>query len=160
MHSVVALHFHGLYSSLGLCCEGHDSQAYRKINVTRERISRILELREILLSFQTGFLKPETRTLITARKDLWRPPPSPPPQTSPRPPNIRDRQTDATYKRPFTLQASVLGILTPVSGILSSWRKNARNQGLKFDDLFHKYYKPGQILQTTNISTTNHSFVK
>ena len=33
----------------------HDSQAYRKIDVTRERISRILELREILLSFQTGF---------------------------------------------------------------------------------------------------------
>ena len=33
----------------------HDSQAYRKMNVTRERISRILELREMLLSFQTGF---------------------------------------------------------------------------------------------------------
>ena len=33
----------------------HDSQAYRKMDVTRERISRILELREILLSFQTAF---------------------------------------------------------------------------------------------------------
>ena len=33
----------------------HDSQAHRKMNLTRERISRILELREILLSFQTGF---------------------------------------------------------------------------------------------------------
>ena len=33
----------------------HDSQAYRKMDVTRERISRILELKEILLSFQTGF---------------------------------------------------------------------------------------------------------
>ena len=33
----------------------HDSQAYRKMNVTRECISRILELREILLSIQTGF---------------------------------------------------------------------------------------------------------
>ena len=33
----------------------HDSQAYRKMNVTRERISRILELREILLSIQTAF---------------------------------------------------------------------------------------------------------
>ena len=33
----------------------HDSQAYRKMDVTRERISRILELREILLSFETGF---------------------------------------------------------------------------------------------------------
>ena len=33
----------------------HDSQAYRKMDVTRERISRIFELREILLSFQIGF---------------------------------------------------------------------------------------------------------
>ena len=33
----------------------HDSQAYRKMDPTRERISRILELREILLSIQTGF---------------------------------------------------------------------------------------------------------
>ena len=33
----------------------HDSQAYRKMDVTREHISRILELREMLLSFQTGF---------------------------------------------------------------------------------------------------------
>ena len=33
----------------------HGSQAYRKMDVTRERISRILELREILLSIQTGF---------------------------------------------------------------------------------------------------------
>ena len=31
------------------------SQAYKKMDVTRERISHILELREILLSFQTGF---------------------------------------------------------------------------------------------------------
>ena len=33
----------------------HDSQAYRKMDVTRERISCILELREMLMSFQTGF---------------------------------------------------------------------------------------------------------
>ena len=33
----------------------HDSQAYRKIDLTRERSSRILELGELLLSFQTGF---------------------------------------------------------------------------------------------------------
>ena len=33
----------------------HDSQAYRKMDVTRERISRILELREIRLSIQIGF---------------------------------------------------------------------------------------------------------
>ena len=33
----------------------HDLQAYRKMDVARERISRILELKEILLPFQTGF---------------------------------------------------------------------------------------------------------
>ena len=33
----------------------HDSQAYRKMDVTREHISHILELREILFSIQTGF---------------------------------------------------------------------------------------------------------
>ena len=33
----------------------HESHAYRKIDVTRERISRILELREMLLSFQACF---------------------------------------------------------------------------------------------------------
>ena len=33
----------------------HVSQAYRKMDVTREHISYILELRQILLSFQTGF---------------------------------------------------------------------------------------------------------
>ena len=33
----------------------HDSQAFKKMDVTKEHISRILELREILLSFQTGF---------------------------------------------------------------------------------------------------------
>ena len=33
----------------------HDSQENRKMDVTRERISRILELREVLSSIQTGF---------------------------------------------------------------------------------------------------------
>ena len=33
----------------------HDLQAYRKMDMTRERISRILELRELFLSFLTGF---------------------------------------------------------------------------------------------------------
>ena len=33
----------------------HDSQACRKMDVTRESISRILQVREILLSFQAGF---------------------------------------------------------------------------------------------------------
>ena len=35
--------------------KAHGSQEYRKMDVTRERSSRMLELREILLSFQTGF---------------------------------------------------------------------------------------------------------
>ena len=33
----------------------HDSQAHRKMDVKRERISRILELREIHRLFQIGF---------------------------------------------------------------------------------------------------------
>ena len=33
----------------------HDSQAYRKMDVTKEHISRVLELREMLLLFKTGF---------------------------------------------------------------------------------------------------------
>ena len=33
----------------------HVSQAYRKMDVTKEHIRHILELRQILLSFQTGF---------------------------------------------------------------------------------------------------------
>ena len=33
----------------------HDSQVYRKMDVTRKHISHTLDLREILLSFQTGF---------------------------------------------------------------------------------------------------------
>ena len=32
----------------------HDSQAYMKMDVTRERIGRILELRKLLRWFQTG----------------------------------------------------------------------------------------------------------
>ena len=33
----------------------HDSQAFRKMGVTRERIRHIVELKEILLSVKTGF---------------------------------------------------------------------------------------------------------
>ena len=33
----------------------HDSQAHRKMDVTRECVSRIMELKEMLLSFPTGF---------------------------------------------------------------------------------------------------------
>ena len=33
----------------------HDSQTYRKMDVTGERLSCILELRQILLSFQIGY---------------------------------------------------------------------------------------------------------
>ena len=36
----------------------HDLQAYRKVDVTKERISRILELREILMSIQIVVLCP------------------------------------------------------------------------------------------------------
>ena len=32
----------------------HDSHSYRKMDVTRERISRILELKEVHMSFQIG----------------------------------------------------------------------------------------------------------
>ena len=34
----------------------HDSQAYGKMDVRRERISRILELREILMTRMTTFM--------------------------------------------------------------------------------------------------------
>ena len=50
-----APHFHGLYSSLELCCEGPWFRSIQDINVTSERISRFLEVGEILLSFRTGF---------------------------------------------------------------------------------------------------------
>ena len=58
MRSILWQHLisvNGLYSSLQLCCEVHDSQTYRKINVVRERTIRTLELREMILSFKTGF---------------------------------------------------------------------------------------------------------
>ena len=45
-------------ASILLCSSAvmaHDSQAYRKMGVTREGISRILKLREMFQSFQTGF---------------------------------------------------------------------------------------------------------
>ena len=44
-----------------------DSQASRKMDLTREYISCIQELREILLSFQTGFNLVNVAVLIT----LW-----------------------------------------------------------------------------------------
>ena len=53
----------------------YDSQEYRKIDVTRERISRILKLREILLSIQTGFslvnLHEDLLTIVKRRKLQW-----------------------------------------------------------------------------------------
>ena len=42
----------------------HDSQEYRMMDVTREHISRALELREMLLSFQTGF-KPVNAAVVS-----------------------------------------------------------------------------------------------
>ena len=56
MCSILQRHFISTVCSL-LCSSAvriHDSEAYRKMDVTRERISHIMELREIL-SFQTGF---------------------------------------------------------------------------------------------------------
>ena len=59
--SAVRVHYSQAYRKMAriLICSSavrvHDSQAYRKTDVTRECISRIVELREILLSFQTGF---------------------------------------------------------------------------------------------------------
>ena len=52
----------------------HDSQAYRKMDVTRERISRILELREILLSIQIQHFKLDwaQNTNSTQRKEEQR----------------------------------------------------------------------------------------
>ena len=52
----------------------HDSQASRKKDVTREHISRILELREILLSFQTGFTFSKSHKsvlLLCSSINLW-----------------------------------------------------------------------------------------
>ena len=49
----------------------HDSQAYRKMDVTRERISRILELREILLAFQTGFSLVNAAVACAILESIW-----------------------------------------------------------------------------------------
>ena len=56
MHSILRWHLISMACILlwSSAVRVHDSQAYRKMDVTRERISRILELREILLSIQTG----------------------------------------------------------------------------------------------------------
>ena len=57
VHSILRLHLISMACILlwSSAVRVHDSQAYRKVDVTRERISRILELTEILLPFQTGF---------------------------------------------------------------------------------------------------------
>ena len=65
MRSILQLHLISLACILlwSSAVRVHDSQAYRKMDMTRERISRILELREILLSFQTGFSLVNAATL-------------------------------------------------------------------------------------------------
>ena len=57
MHSIFQWHFISMACILlrSSAVRVHDSQACRKMDVTRKRISRILELREIFPSFQTGF---------------------------------------------------------------------------------------------------------
>ena len=49
----------------------HDSQAYRKIVVTTEHIRHILELREILLSFHTGFNLANAAVVCVIQAFLW-----------------------------------------------------------------------------------------
>ena len=46
----------------------HDSSAYKKMDVTRERISRILELKKKLLSIQTGFNVVNAAVICTVLK--------------------------------------------------------------------------------------------
>ena len=48
----------------------HDSQEYRKMDATRERMNRILKLREILLSFQTGFNLVNVYAILESISDL------------------------------------------------------------------------------------------
>ena len=58
MFSILRCHLISMACILLLCGSAvrvHDLQAYRKMDATREHISRILEPREILLSIQTGF---------------------------------------------------------------------------------------------------------
>ena len=54
----------------------YESHAYRKMDVTMERISRILELRELLLSFQTGFnlVNAAVVCAILESTSAWNPP--------------------------------------------------------------------------------------
>ena len=50
----------------------HNSQAYRKMDVTRERINCILVLREILLSLQPGFSLVNRNILMLKKIYLYR----------------------------------------------------------------------------------------
>ena len=45
----------GLCSLLWLCCQFHDSQTYRNMEMTRERINFAFSPRDMLLSLQIGF---------------------------------------------------------------------------------------------------------
>ena len=57
MYSILRQHLPSVACSLpwSSTVRVYDSQAHRNTDATSERISRTLELREILLSFQTGF---------------------------------------------------------------------------------------------------------
>ena len=59
MRSILRYHFISMACILrwSSAVRVHDSKAFRKMDMTRNRISQILELREIFLSFQTGFNK-------------------------------------------------------------------------------------------------------
>ena len=49
----------------------HDSHAYRKMDVIRERISHVLELREILLSIQIGFSLVNAAVACAILESTW-----------------------------------------------------------------------------------------
>ena len=57
VHSIVQYHLISMAHILLCSCavRVHDSQTYKKMGVTRERSNHILEMREMLLLFQTGF---------------------------------------------------------------------------------------------------------
>ena len=48
-----------------------DSQAYWEMDVRRERISHILELIEIFLSFQTGFNLVNAAVVCAIKETIW-----------------------------------------------------------------------------------------
>ena len=89
----------------------HDSQAYRKTDATRKRISLIQELREILLSFQTGFSPANAAAVCVIPENTSGP--EPPPAT-----------TESRYLKPVTvpslrLPTSISAPMPPALSVIS-----------------------------------------